>query len=46
MPGPTLEDFPGGLVVKNLLANAGDTGLILRSRRSPGQGYGNLLQYS
>ena len=46
MPGPTLEDFPGGSVVKNLLANAGDTGLILRSRRSPGQGYSNLFQYS
>ena len=26
---PELRDFPGGLVVKNLLANAGDTGLSL-----------------
>ena len=25
---PELRDFSGGLVVKNLLANAGDTGLI------------------
>ena len=23
-----MEDFPGGLVVKNLTANAGDTGFI------------------
>ena len=37
------------LVVKNLLANAGDArdvGLISGSGRSPGVGYGNLLQYS
>ena len=41
--------FPGGSVVKNPLANAGDTGdagLILGSGRSPGEGNGNLLQYS
>ena len=38
--------FPGGLVVKNLPANAGDTGLIPGSGRSPGEGNGNLLQYS
>ena len=30
--------FPGGLVVKNLPANAGDTGLILGLGRSPGGG--------
>ena len=37
------------LVVKNLPANAGDirgVGLIPRSERSSGGGYGNLLQYS
>ena len=37
------------LVVKKLPANAGDvrtSGSILRSRRSPGGGYGNSLKYS
>ena len=38
--------FPGGSVVNNLLANAGDAGLILGSGRSPGGGHGNPLQYS
>ena len=38
--------FPGGSVVKNLPANAGDTGLIPGSGRSPGEGNGNPLQYS
>ena len=38
--------FPGGSVVKNLPANAGDTGLITGLERSPGEGNGNLLQYS
>ena len=41
--------FPGGLVVKTPPANAGDaghTGLIPGSGRSPGEGNGNLLQYS
>ena len=33
-------------VVKNLPASAGDTGLILGSGRSPGEGNGYLLQYS
>ena len=33
-------------VGKNLLANSGDSGSILGSRRSPGEGIGNLLQYS
>ena len=33
-------------VVKNLPANAGDTGLILGLGRSPGVGNGNPLQYS
>ena len=38
--------FPGGSVVKNLPAIAGDTGLIPGLGRSPGKGNGNLLQYS
>ena len=33
-------------MVKNSPANAGDTGLISGSGRSPGEGYGNPLQYS
>ena len=42
-------DFPGGSVVKNSLANAGDTGdagSIPGSGRSPRGGYGNPLQQS
>ena len=38
--------FPDGSVVKNLPANAGDTGLIPGSGRAPGGGNGNTLQYS
>ena len=41
--------FPGGIVVKNLPANAGDTrdmGSIPRSGRSLGKGNGNPFQYS
>ena len=38
--------FPGGRVVQNLPANAGGTGSILGSGRSPGEGNGNPLQYS
>ena len=41
--------FPGGSVVKNPLANAGDTGntgSISGLGRSPGGGNGNPLQYS
>jgi len=34
------------LVVKNPPVNAGDASLILGSGRSPGQRYGNPLQYS
>ena len=37
---------PGGSVVKNLIANAGNTGSIPGSRRFPGEGSGNALQYS
>ena len=33
-------------MVKNLPANAGDTGYILGSGRSPGDGNGNPLQYA
>ena len=42
-------DFPGGAVVKNPPANvgdAGDSGLIPGSGRSPGAGNGNPFQYS
>ena len=42
-------DFPGGPVVKNPPANAGDTadlGIIPESGRSLGEGNGNLFQYS
>ena len=41
--------FPGGTVVKNLPANAGDprdTGSIPGSGRSPGEGNSNRFQYS
>ena len=38
--------FPGGSVVKNLPANAGEVGSIPGSGRSPGEGNGNPLQYS
>ena len=41
-----MNSFPGGSVVKNLPANAGDEGSIPRSGRSPGGGNGNPLQYS
>ena len=38
--------FPGGLVVKNLPASAGDTNLIHDLGRSLGDGNGKLFQYS
>ena len=38
--------FPGGSVVKNPPANTGDAGLIPGLGRSPGEGNGNLFQYS
>ena len=44
-----LTGSPGGAVVKNPPANAGDTGdmgSIPGSGRSSGVGNGNLLQYS
>ena len=40
---------PGGAVVKNLPASSGhaeDAGSVLGSRRSPGGGNGNPLQFS
>ena len=44
-----IKGFPGGTVVKNLLANAGDTGdagLIPGLERCPGGGNSNPVQYS
>ena len=38
--------FPGVSVVKNPPVSAGDANLIPGSRRSPGGGHGNPLQYS
>jgi len=38
--------FPGGSLVKNPPANAGDASSTLESGRSPTEGNGNLLQYS
>ena len=40
------KGFPGGSVVKNLPANAGDVRLIPELGRSPGEGNGNPLQDS
>ena len=40
------QGFPGGSVVKNPPAYAGDIGWIPGSGRSPGEGNGNPLQYS
>ena len=39
------QGFPGGSVVKNPPANAGDTGSIPGSGRPPGEGNGTPLQY-
>ena len=38
--------FPGGSLVKNPPANAGDMGLMPASGRAPGEGDGNPLWYS
>ena len=40
------EGFPGGSVVRNPPANAGDVSSIPESGRSPGEGIGHPLQYS
>ena len=42
----SLLSFPAGSVVKNLPANAGNTGLVPGWGRSPGEGNGKPLQYS
>ena len=44
--GPTNTYFLGGLVLKNLPADAGDVSLIPGSGRSSGEGNGNPLQDS
>ena len=41
-----VQGFPGGSDVKNPPANAGDTGSVPDSERSPGEAHGNPLQYS
>ena len=43
---PQARGFPGGSVDKESAYNAGDPGSIPGSRRSPGEGHGNPLQYS
>ena len=40
------RDFPGGLLVKNPAASAGEAGSIPGSGRSPGERHGNPLQFS
>ena len=45
-PCEFITGFPGGSVVKNLPAKAGDTDQIPGSGRFPGAGNGNPLQYS
>ena len=40
------KGFPGGSDVNASACNVGDLGLIPGSRRSPGEGNGNPLQYS
>ena len=42
----TFRGFPGGSDGKMSDCNAGDSGSIPESGRSPGEGNGNLLQYS
>ena len=39
-------DFPGGSLVQNPPASAGDTGSVAGLGRSPGEGNGNALQHS
>ena len=46
LPTCKIVGFTGGSVVKDLPANAGDTGLIPGPGRSPAAGNGNSLQYS
>ena len=44
--GPNYSGFPGGSEVKASVYNAGYLGLIPGLGRSPGEGNGNLRQYS
>ena len=46
MHAPHGKGFPGGSVVKNPLASAGDAGSVPGLGRSPGEGNGNPFQYS
>ena len=46
LPLSLLRDFPGGSDGKESACNMGDLSLIPGSERSPGEGNGNLLQYS
>ena len=46
IPRDTTRDFPGGSDGKASAYNVEDLGLIPGSGRSPGEGNGNLLQYS
>ena len=41
-----MSEYPGGSVVKNSSANAGDKDSIPGSERSPVAGNGNPLQYT
>ena len=41
-----MQGFPGGSEVKASSHNVGDLGSVPESGRSPGEGNGNLLQYS
>ena len=46
MKNYSIGAFPGGSVVKNPPAKAGNMDSIPRLGRSPGKGNGNTLQYS
>ena len=46
LPTPVFLGFPCGSAGKESACNAGDLGLILGLRRSPGKGKGYPLQYS
>ena len=46
LPLPRKEGFPCGSAGKESACNVGDLGLIPGLGRSPGEGRGNLLQYS
>ena len=41
-----ITGFPDGSEIKNLPANAGDSGVIPGLERFPGKGNGNPVQYS